>query len=110
METIEDDAAHLLRLLKVDNIVNFTPYEKNKTTADEMKTWFSNIPKEWRRKLYDIYRADFELFGYEYVYTLYNLYLFNIIWIMFIVIKISKFITGDNTKMTKMTTWHYASF
>ncbi|XP_027032963.2 carbohydrate sulfotransferase 12-like [Tachysurus fulvidraco] len=64
METIEDDAAHLLRLLKVDNIVNLNPQAKNKTSADEMKTWFSNIPTEWSRKLYDIYRTDFELFGY----------------------------------------------
>ncbi|XP_027032895.2 carbohydrate sulfotransferase 12-like [Tachysurus fulvidraco] len=78
METIEEDAAHLLRLLKVDNIVDFKPYEKNKTSTDEMKTWFYNIPTEWRRKLYDIYRADFELFGYEYYDTLDDLYLENI--------------------------------
>ncbi|KAK2846103.1 hypothetical protein Q7C36_010957 [Tachysurus vachellii] len=79
METIEEDAAQLLRLLKVDNIVNFQPYEKRKANADEMKTWYSNIPTEWRRKLYDIYRSDFELFGYEYLYTLDDLYLENII-------------------------------
>ncbi|XP_058247226.1 carbohydrate sulfotransferase 12-like [Hemibagrus wyckioides] len=65
METIEEDAAHLLRILRVDNIVDFKPWTRSKTEQNEIKTWFSNTTIEWRRKLYDIYQADFKLFGYE---------------------------------------------
>ncbi|XP_058249123.1 carbohydrate sulfotransferase 12-like [Hemibagrus wyckioides] len=66
METIDEDAAHLLRILRVDNIVELKPMTRSKTEQSEIKTWFSNITIEWRRKLYDIYKADFKLFGYEY--------------------------------------------
>ncbi|KAK3505799.1 hypothetical protein QTP70_004135 [Hemibagrus guttatus] len=65
METIEEDAAHLLRILRVDNIVDFKPWTRSKTEQNAIKTWFSNITIEWRRKLYDVYKADFKLFGYE---------------------------------------------
>lgn len=65
METIDDDAAQLLRMLNVDNIVSFYPWIKNKTEPRQIKTWFANIPAEWRRKLYQVYEADFKLFGYE---------------------------------------------
>lgn len=65
METINEDAAHLLRMLQVDNIVNFRPRTIKYTDQSELKTWFANIPMEWRRKLYKIYEADFRLFGYD---------------------------------------------
>lgn len=65
METIEEDAAQLLRMLHVDNVVSFKPWSRSKTEPSEIKTWFANIPMEWRRKLYKLYEADFRLFGYE---------------------------------------------
>ncbi|XP_072514964.1 carbohydrate sulfotransferase 12-like [Salminus brasiliensis] len=65
METIEDDAAHLLRLLHVDNVVQF-PSNKSTTTDEHwIKTWFASIPTKWRRKLYKKYETDYKLFGYH---------------------------------------------
>ncbi|XP_060769998.1 carbohydrate sulfotransferase 12-like [Neoarius graeffei] len=66
METIEEDAAQLLRILHVDNIVDLQPLKRTKTEQSWTKTWFANIPMEWRRKLYKVYEADFRLFGYKY--------------------------------------------
>lgn len=78
METIEEDAAQLLRILHVDNIVDFKPWVKSKTDLREIMTWFANIPLEWRRKLYKVYEEDFRLFGYENHEHLDNLHLENI--------------------------------
>ncbi|XP_066533981.1 carbohydrate sulfotransferase 12-like [Hoplias malabaricus] len=65
METMDEDAEHLLRILKVDHIVRFPPGTGNRTEESWIKTWFSTIPIEWRKKLYQIYEADFRLFGYS---------------------------------------------
>lgn len=65
METVDEDAAQLLRILHVDNIVNFQPWITRRTEPSWIKTWFANIPMEYRRKLYKIYEADFRLFGYK---------------------------------------------
>ncbi|XP_026773358.2 carbohydrate sulfotransferase 12-like [Pangasianodon hypophthalmus] len=79
METIEEDAAQLLRMFHVDNIVDLRPWINSKTEPSAIKTWFSNIPVEWRRKLYKIYEADFRLFGYKNHENLDNLDTENII-------------------------------
>ncbi|XP_036438703.1 carbohydrate sulfotransferase 12-like [Colossoma macropomum] len=72
METMYEDAQHLLRVLKVDHIVHFPPGTSNRTEESWIKTWFTSIPIEWRRKLYKIYEPDFQLFGYSLPENLYD--------------------------------------
>ncbi|KAJ8389669.1 hypothetical protein AAFF_G00115450 [Aldrovandia affinis] len=65
LETLDEDAEHLLRVLRVDNIVQFPPSYRNKTASSWEQDWFANIPYESRKKLYKLYEADFKLFGYS---------------------------------------------
>ncbi|KAJ8391885.1 hypothetical protein AAFF_G00085010 [Aldrovandia affinis] len=65
LETLDEDAEHLLRILRVDNIVQFPASHRNRTVRSWEQDWFSNIPYELRRKLYKLYEADFKLFGYS---------------------------------------------
>ncbi|KAL7872351.1 hypothetical protein SRHO_G00073340 [Serrasalmus rhombeus] len=72
METMYEDAQYLLRILKVDHIVHFPPGTSNRTEESWIKTWFTSIPIEWRKKLYQIYEPDFQLFGYSLPENFYN--------------------------------------
>ncbi|KAL7888856.1 hypothetical protein AOLI_G00038300 [Acnodon oligacanthus] len=63
METMEE--AHLLRMLRVDNIVQFPKIKSSITDANWTKTWFPNIAAEWRRKLFKLFETDYKLFGYQ---------------------------------------------
>ncbi|XP_030628279.1 carbohydrate sulfotransferase 12-like [Chanos chanos] len=65
METMEEDAAFLLHILHVDNIVKLPPGYTNRTAESWVREWYANIPDEWKRKLYKIYESDFKLFGYS---------------------------------------------
>ncbi|XP_030628277.1 carbohydrate sulfotransferase 12-like [Chanos chanos] len=65
METMEEDAAFLLHILHVDNIVKFPPSNINRTAESWVREWYANIPDEWKRKLSKIYERDFKLFGYS---------------------------------------------
>ncbi|XP_076121037.1 carbohydrate sulfotransferase 12 [Alosa pseudoharengus] len=64
LETLDDDAEHLLRILRVDNVVQFPTSHRNRTVTSWEQDWFSNIPYESRKELYKLYEADFRLFGY----------------------------------------------
>ncbi|XP_068178190.1 carbohydrate sulfotransferase 12-like [Antennarius striatus] len=64
VETLETDAKHLLKLLEVDDIIHFPSIYKNPTTMNWERDWFSKIPIKMRRKLYQLYEPDFQLFGY----------------------------------------------
>ncbi len=64
LETLEEDAEHLLKILKLENI-KFPPPYANMTTTGSMLDWFRAVPLEDRRKLYQIYKEDFRLFGYQ---------------------------------------------
>lgn len=65
LETAEEDAEHLLRLLRVDNVVEFPTSSRNLTASSWESDWFSTVPVEARRELYKLYEPDFRLFGYE---------------------------------------------
>ncbi|KAJ8344900.1 hypothetical protein SKAU_G00290930 [Synaphobranchus kaupii] len=65
LETVDEDAEQLLRILHVDNVIHFPPGYRNKTTSSWEQAWFSNIPYESTRKLYELYEPDFKLFGYS---------------------------------------------
>uniref|UniRef100_A0A8B9LCD2 Carbohydrate sulfotransferase n=1 Tax=Astyanax mexicanus TaxID=7994 RepID=A0A8B9LCD2_ASTMX len=72
METVEQDAAQLLRMLQVDNIVQFPKSRSNITDESWIKIWFPDIPTDWRRNLYKIYETDYILFGYRHPEDLLN--------------------------------------
>lgn len=64
LETLETDAEHLLKLLKVDHFVKFPSGTQNLTAVSWERGWFAQIPMTMRRELYKLYEPDFELFGY----------------------------------------------
>ncbi|XP_015974624.2 carbohydrate sulfotransferase 12 isoform X2 [Rousettus aegyptiacus] len=64
LETLDQDAAQLLRLLKVDKRLHFPPSYRNRTASSWEEGWFAQIPLAWRQQLYKLYEADFVLFGY----------------------------------------------
>ncbi|XP_077474587.1 carbohydrate sulfotransferase 12-like [Stigmatopora argus] len=65
LETAEEDAEHLLRLLRVDNVVDFPASNRNLTASDLESDWFNFVPLEVRKELYKLYEPDFRLFGYN---------------------------------------------
>lgn len=65
LETADEDAEHLLRLLRVDNVVEFPVTPRNITNSSWEADWFRTVPIEARRKLYKLYEPDFRLFGYD---------------------------------------------
>lgn len=65
LETAEEDAEHLLRQLRVDNVVEFPTSNRNLTASSWEADWFGAVPVEARRKLYKLYEPDFRLFGYD---------------------------------------------
>ncbi|XP_045398963.1 carbohydrate sulfotransferase 12 isoform X1 [Lemur catta] len=64
LETLDEDAAQLLRLLRVDGRLRFPPSYRNRTASSWEEDWFAKIPLAWRQQLYKLYEADFVLFGY----------------------------------------------
>ncbi|XP_064870341.1 carbohydrate sulfotransferase 12-like, partial [Oncorhynchus nerka] len=65
LETVEEDAEQLLRVLKVDNVVDFPPSHRNHTASSWQEDWFNRVPLVARRGLYRLYEPDFRLFGYS---------------------------------------------
>lgn len=65
LETVEEDAEHLLRQLRVDNVVDFPASKRNLTASSWEADWFHAVPVAARRELYKLYEADFRLFGYH---------------------------------------------
>ncbi|KAI3360094.1 hypothetical protein L3Q82_014407 [Scortum barcoo] len=65
LETVEEDAEHLLRQLRVDNVVEFPTTHRNLTASSWEADWFSTVPVKARQELYKLYEPDFRLFGYD---------------------------------------------
>ncbi|XP_022614063.1 carbohydrate sulfotransferase 12-like isoform X6 [Seriola dumerili] len=64
-ETLQEDAEHLLRILKLQDDIKFPPSYENMTSPGSVMDWFRAVPLEDRRKLYKLYEGDFRLFGYR---------------------------------------------
>ncbi|XP_037540089.1 carbohydrate sulfotransferase 12-like [Nematolebias whitei] len=64
-ETLKDDAQMLLKMLKLEDSINFPPVYENTTTPDSVLSWFRTVSVEDRRRLYELYEQDFRLFGYR---------------------------------------------
>ncbi|KAK7166616.1 hypothetical protein R3I93_006387 [Phoxinus phoxinus] len=69
LETLDED---LLRILGLDKYIHFPPGYENRTAVNWERDWFANISVSDRRKLYNLYEADFKLFGYDKPETLLN--------------------------------------
>ncbi|XP_078132026.1 carbohydrate sulfotransferase 12-like [Sander vitreus] len=64
-ETLQQDAGQLLKMLKLEDDIKFPPSYENMTSPASVLDWFSTVPLEDRRKLYELYERDFRLFGYR---------------------------------------------
>ncbi|KAL1250575.1 hypothetical protein QQF64_018371 [Cirrhinus molitorella] len=65
LETLDEDAEHLLKILGLDNYIHFPPGGEKRTALDWEQEWFANISVADRRKLYRLYETDFRLFEYD---------------------------------------------
>ena len=66
LETLEDDAPLLLKMAGIDDRVTFPPIHKS-TGSDEVLEYFSQVPPRYVLRLGELYRNDFEMFGYDYL-------------------------------------------
>ena len=66
-ETLAEDAAHVLRALNVSETVQFPEVRQAKLRERETRTrrLFAKIPPADVDRLRELYRKDFELFGYD---------------------------------------------
>ena len=64
-ETLQDDAQFVLRKTKLDDKVSFPEWKPTNTSA-LMKNYYSTLSLLRIRQLWNIYKKDFELFGYTY--------------------------------------------
>ncbi|XP_067912898.1 carbohydrate sulfotransferase 12-like [Heterodontus francisci] len=64
LESLDEDSSYLLKLLDVEKLVQFPPGLSNRTDRNWEENWFSKIPLAWRKKLYELYKHDFLVFGY----------------------------------------------
>ncbi|XP_053716025.1 carbohydrate sulfotransferase 12-like [Synchiropus splendidus] len=63
-ETLQEDAAQLLRILKLENDIKFPLPHANVSSPLSVMEWYSTVPVEERKSLYNLYANDFRLFGY----------------------------------------------
>ena len=66
LETLEDDAPLLLKMAGIDDRVTFPPIHKS-TGSDEVLEYYSQVPPRYIKQLGELYRNDFEMFGYDYL-------------------------------------------
>jgi len=66
LETLEEDAALLLKMAGIDERVTFPPIY-NSTGSSEVLQYFSKVPSEYITRIGEQYRSDFEMFGHEYL-------------------------------------------
>ena len=64
-ETLQDDAQYVLRKTKLDDKVVFPEWKPTNTGA-LIKNYYSTLSLLRMRQLWNIYKKDFELFGYTY--------------------------------------------
>lgn len=65
-ETLEQDAAHILRAAGIERLVSYPPIPPGITRYNRTKVerYFSGVGKRDVKRLYARYRGDFQLFGY----------------------------------------------
>ena len=65
METLAEDAALVLKMAGIGDRVNFPPIQ-NATGSRDMEHYYTQVPHEDIKRLAELYRDDYELFGYEF--------------------------------------------
>ena len=66
LETLDEDASLLLKMAGIDDHVTFPPSHKS-TDSDEVLEYYSQVPTRYITRLGELYRGDFEMFGYDYL-------------------------------------------
>ena len=64
-ETLAEDAAYMLKKAGIDDRVAFPPVRSSRVESDFM-TYYSQVPREIIFKVGEIFRSDFEMFGYPF--------------------------------------------
>ena len=66
LETLEEDTALILKKAGIDDRVS-VPSVHGTTNSTEVIQYYSQVPLRYITQLGEVYRRDFELFGYEYL-------------------------------------------
>ena len=64
-ETLADDAAYMLKKAGIDDRVSFPPVRSSRAKSD-LITYYSQVPHEIIFKVREVFRSDFEMFGYPF--------------------------------------------
>ncbi|XP_078343286.1 carbohydrate sulfotransferase 11-like isoform X2 [Oculina patagonica] len=64
-ETLAEDAAYMLKKAGIDDRVAFPPVRSSSAASDFM-TYYSQVPHEIIFKVGEVFRSDFEMFGYPF--------------------------------------------
>jgi len=67
METLEEDATLLLRMMGIDDRTSYPPIQKQRTSSSEVLKYYSQVPTQYIERIAELYRSDFDMFGYEYL-------------------------------------------
>ena len=70
LETMEEDAPIMLRMAGIDAHVTFPPNHNstyNSTGLSQVLEYYSQVPTRYITRIGELYRSDFEMFGYEYL-------------------------------------------
>ena len=65
-ETLEEDAPLLLKVADIKESAKFPPIHKSTSTA-QVVDYYSKVPVDVVKRIGELYRSDFEMFGYEYL-------------------------------------------
>ena len=63
---MEEDAPLLLKMAGIDDRVTFPPVRKS-TSSSEVLEYYSQVPSECITRIGELYRSDFEMFGYDFL-------------------------------------------
>lgn len=65
-ETLGEDGPLLLKLLGLDDQVKFPPIHKS-TGESALLKYYSQVPTRYITKIGELYRSDYEMFGYDFL-------------------------------------------
>ena len=66
LETLEEDAALLLKVAGIEDRVTFPPVHKS-TGSSEVLQYYAQVPPKYITRIGELYRSDFEMFGYDFL-------------------------------------------
>ncbi|XP_038060770.1 carbohydrate sulfotransferase 11-like [Patiria miniata] len=66
LETVDDDARYMLTSLEVQDKANFPTGDEHQTNSSQVyNAYFGQVTKTSLQRLWELYKLDFELFGYD---------------------------------------------